>query len=54
MMGSNKRAQVTEAVTSAVKSAGGLVAVALVVAGAALLVAVAALVVAVKSRPAHA
>jgi hypothetical protein len=48
MMGSNKRAQVAEQITSAVKSAGGLVTVALVLSGVALVVAAAALVVAVK------
>ena len=47
-MGSNRRQQVTETVTKAVKSAGSLVIAALAVSGVALLVAVISLVVAVK------
>jgi len=46
MIGGNRRAQVTETITSAVKSAGGLVTVALVLSAVALAVAAAALIVA--------
>ena len=51
MMGSSKRAAATEAVRSAVKSAGGLVLAALAVSAVALVVAVVALVM-VARRPA--
>lgn len=50
MMGSKQRAEATAAVKSVVQKAGGLVSVALAVAGAALIVALVALAVAVK-RP---
>lgn len=48
MMGSNRRAATVEAITSAARSAGGLVTVALVLSAAALLMAAVALIVAVK------
>lgn len=48
MLGSNRRAEVTEQITKAVKSAGGVVTVALVLSGVALAVAAIALVVAVR------
>ena len=48
VMGSGKRAEMTAAVTGAVKSAGTLTTVALVLSGAALLIAVVALIVAVR------
>lgn len=52
MLGTAKSKAVTEQVTRAVRSAGGLVTAALAIACTALLVAVAAVVLAVKARPA--
>lgn len=49
MLGSNRRAQLTESVTGAVKSAGALMWAALLLAGAALVIGLVAL-----SRTAHA
>lgn len=51
-MGSNERAEAMKAVKGAVEKAGGLVTVALVVAGAALVVACVALVLVTKARSA--
>jgi hypothetical protein len=51
VIGSNRRAQVAETVTKAVKSAGGLVTAALAIAAGAFIVAMVALVLAVR-RPA--
>lgn len=51
MMGSNKRAEMSEAIASAVKSAGGLVGVAFVVACTALIVGGIALLVVTMNRP---
>jgi hypothetical protein len=50
MMGSNRRAQVTEAITSAARSAGTLTTAALVLSGVALLIAVVALITVLR-RP---
>ncbi len=46
MMGSSRRAQVADQITGAVKQAGGVVTLALVLSGAALLIAAVALVLA--------